>query len=122
MAFPLKLRSPACLLVLTLESAVTLEASGSPLKLQHLRLCNLPSSNTPVLMLTIINCFSAHDELATCRTSLASPEQPVLCIPVRPTNRRVCHNPPKAKYTRLLQVSRSVSCEDCLCSNLQSTL
>ncbi len=42
------LRSPACLLVLTLESAVTLDASRSPLKLQHFRLCNPPSSNTPV--------------------------------------------------------------------------
>ncbi len=32
-----------------------------------------------------------HDELGTCRTSLVSPEQPVLCIPViRPTNTTVC--------------------------------
>jgi len=29
----------------------------------------------------IIIRFPAHDELGTCRTSLVSPEQPVLCIP-----------------------------------------
>ena len=29
--------------------------------------------------------FPAHDELGTCRTSLVSPRQTVLCIPVRPT-------------------------------------
>jgi len=28
--------------------------------------------------------FPAHDELGTCRTTLVTPEQPVLCIPVRP--------------------------------------
>ena len=30
--------------------------------------------------------FPAHDELGTCRTSLASPEQRVLCSSVRPTH------------------------------------
>jgi len=33
--------------------------------------------------------FPAHDELGTSRTSLVSPEQPVLCIPIRPTNTTV---------------------------------
>jgi len=28
--------------------------------------------------------FLAHGEFSTCRESLVSPEQPVLCIPVRP--------------------------------------
>ncbi len=30
-----------------------------------------------------------HDELGMCRTSGVSPEQPVLCIPVRPTTMTV---------------------------------
>ena len=39
-----------------------------------------------IITITIfLNRFPAHDELGTCRTSLVSPEQPVLCIPVRPT-------------------------------------
>jgi len=33
--------------------------------------------------------FPVHDELGMCRTSPASPEQPVLCIPVRPTSATV---------------------------------
>ncbi len=38
---------------------------------------------------TIIKQFPAHGELGTCRTSLVPPEQPVLCIPVRPTHSTV---------------------------------
>ena len=30
--------------------------------------------------------FPAHDELGMCRTVLVSPEQPVLCMPVRPNS------------------------------------
>ena len=33
--------------------------------------------------------FPAHDELGMRRTKLVSPEQPVLCIPVRPTDTTV---------------------------------
>ena len=33
--------------------------------------------------------LSAHDESVTCRTSLVCPAQPVLCIPIRPTNATV---------------------------------
>ena len=32
-----------------------------------------------------IVCFPARDGLCICRTSLVSPEQPVLCRPVRPS-------------------------------------
>ncbi len=33
--------------------------------------------------------FLGHDELNARRTSLVSPEQPVLCIPVQPTHATV---------------------------------
>lgn len=33
-------------------------------------------------------CFLAYDELGMCRVSLASHEQPVLCIPVRSADTR----------------------------------
>ena len=40
-----------------------------------------------ITITTIINKkgFPAHDELDRCRTSLVSPQQPVLCIPLRIT-------------------------------------
>ena len=42
---------------------------------------------TTTIITTIINKkgFPAHDELDRCRTSLVSPQQPVLCIPLRIT-------------------------------------
>ncbi len=33
-----------------------------------------------IITVIVIMAFPAHDELGTCRTSLVSPEQPVLCI------------------------------------------
>ena len=40
-----------------------------------------------ITVITIImTTLSAHIELGMCRTSLISSEQPVLCIPIRPTN------------------------------------
>ncbi len=36
-----------------------------------------------IITITIVILrFPAQDELGTCRTSLVSPEQPVLCVPV----------------------------------------
>jgi len=32
------------------------------------------------------NAFPAHDELGTCRTSVVSLQQPVLCIPISPAD------------------------------------
>ena len=43
------------------------------------------------MIIRMIRCFPAHDELGTCRTSLVSLEQPVLCIPVRPAKFGVNH-------------------------------
>ena len=44
------------------------------------------SENSTSNKMTIgIVCFPARDGLRICRTSLVSPEQPVLCRPVRPS-------------------------------------
>jgi len=39
-----------------------------------------------MIIMIIIKRFPAHDELGTCRTNLAFPEQPVSCIPVHEQN------------------------------------
>ena len=44
---------------------------------------------TIIVIIVLLECFPACDELGTCRTSLVSPEQPVLCIPTLPSNARV---------------------------------
>ena len=41
---------------------------------------------TIMIMIMIVIILKRFDELGTCRTSLVSPEQPILCIPIRPTN------------------------------------
>jgi len=35
-----------------------------------------------MILIEIMIIEALHDELGMCRTSLVSPEQPVLCIPV----------------------------------------
>ena len=37
---------------------------------------------TIIVMITTVKRCPAHDEPGTCRTTLVTPEQPVLCIPI----------------------------------------
>ena len=51
--------------------------------------CTLATTAAAAVMMIVILTtfhFPAHDQPGTRRTSLVSPEQPVLCIPIRPTS------------------------------------
>ena len=43
---------------------------------------NIKNNNKNDYKYELLKRFPAHDELGTCRASLVSPEQPVVCMPI----------------------------------------